>query len=29
VPSRLERTLGASFSPLGGWSGTATIVKPC
>ena len=29
VPSRLVRTLGASFSPLGGWSGSAIIVKPC
>ena len=27
--TRLERTLGTSFSPLGGWSGTATTMKSC
>lgn len=25
---RLERTMGAGFAPLGGWAGTATMVKP-
>ncbi|MBK8447117.1 MAG: hypothetical protein IPL41_10685 [Micropruina sp.] len=27
--TRLQRTLGAGFSPLGGWSGTASMVKHC
>ena len=27
--TRLQRTLGASFTPLGGWSGTATTLKHC
>ena len=26
---RLRRTMGVGFSPLGGWSGSATTVKPC
>lgn len=26
---RLQRTLGVSHSPLGGWAGSATTMKPC
>lgn len=26
--TRLQRTLGGSFAPLGGWAGTTTMVKP-
>ena len=26
---RLRRTMGSGFSPLGGWSGTATTMKSC
>ncbi len=26
---RLQRTLGVSHTPLGGWAGSATTMKPC
>ena len=26
---RLQRTLGVSHTPLGGWEGSATTMKPC
>lgn len=29
VLQRLERTLGVSHTPLGGWAGSATTMKPC